>query len=140
MRYFDTSILVPLFIEERATAETRQLLKRLGSRELATSQWTRVEFSSLLARDVRMGLIQPLQATEIDAQFESLVTRAFTLIVPNADDYALSKQYLQRYETKLRAGDAFHLAAASNHGVAGIYSLDHEMVRAGKRLGLPMKP
>ncbi len=136
--YFDTSILVPLFIQERASADVRRILDRLPADELTTSAWTRVEFSSALARDVRSGLLAAPQALQVDKEFESLIEQAFVVITPTVDDYALSKRYIQRHETRLKGGDAFHLAIASNHGARGIYCLDQGMMRAGALLGLPM--
>jgi uncharacterized protein len=140
MLYFDTSILVPLFIHERSTADVRQILGRLPADRLTTSDWTRVEFSSALARDVRTGLLNSRQATEADDEFQSFVAETFVVILPNADDYALAIHYLRRHEAKLRAGDAFHLAIASNHRAEMIYSLDQGMIEAGRRLGLPLYP
>jgi len=52
------------------------------------------------------------------------------------DDTAL--RYLGRFETRLRAGDALHLAIANNHRAAVIYSLDRTLVDAGKILNLPV--
>jgi uncharacterized protein len=140
MLYLDTSILVPLFVHERSTADVRQILGRLPADRLTTSGWTRIEFSSALARDVRMGILDSRQATEVDGEFQSLVAQTFGMILPSADDYALARRYLQRYEAKLRAGDAFHLAIASNHRAETIYSLDQAMIAAGRVLGLPMYP
>jgi|1185.fasta_scaffold305483_1 uncharacterized protein len=140
MLYLDTSILVPLFIHERSTSDVKELLGRLPANKLTTSDWTRVEFSSALARDVRMGILDSRQATEADEEFESLLARTFVTLLPSAYDYALAKLYLLRHEAKLRAADAFHLAIASNRHAEMIYSLDQGMVAAGRALGLPMYP
>ncbi|MFG1466891.1 type II toxin-antitoxin system VapC family toxin, partial [Xanthobacter sp. DSM 24535] len=56
----------------------------------------------------------------------------------NADDYDLAKKFLGTFETGLRAGDALHLAIASNHQAGAIYSLDKVLFKAGKILGLPV--
>ena len=55
MLYFDTSFLTPLILEEPTSARIERFVVRLPAGELAVSHWTRVEFSSLLAREVRMG-------------------------------------------------------------------------------------
>ena len=54
MLYFDTSFLVPLFLKEPTSGKIQQYLRRKHALELATSHWTRLEFSSLLAREVRI--------------------------------------------------------------------------------------
>ncbi len=67
-----------------------------------------------------------------------MLDESFTVLLPNADDFALAKRYLGRFETGLRAGDALHLAVASNHRAAVIYSLDKTLLKAGKLLDLPV--
>jgi uncharacterized protein len=124
MLYFDTSFLVPLILIEPTSLRLQRFLGRQDAGELAISQWTRVEFSSLLARRVRMGALTRKEARYADTQFETLVSESFMVLLPGAEDFDLAKQYLQRYGTGLRAGDAFHLAVAKNHGASAIYSLD----------------
>ena len=55
MRYFDTSFLVPLILPEATSEHVSGFLEALEGDDLAVSHWTRVEFASLLAREVRMG-------------------------------------------------------------------------------------
>lgn len=138
MRYFDTSFLAPLIIEERTSAHIARFVSGLPATELAISRWTELEFSSLLARDVRMGALRGDEAREADAMFEDMVRQSFVVLSPGADDFALARRYLQNYETGLRAGDALHLAIAGNSQADVIYSLDKSMVKAGKVLGLPI--
>jgi uncharacterized protein len=54
MLYFDTSFLVPLLFEESTSAVIQDFMARQKG-ELAVSHWTRLEFSSVLAREVRMN-------------------------------------------------------------------------------------
>ena len=53
--------------------------------------------------------------TRADVRFEAMLDESFTVLLPNARDFGLAKQYLGRFETGLRAGDALHLAVAKNH-------------------------
>src|SRR5271169_6554360 len=53
--YFDTSFLVPLILPEATSDSIAALVHRLSAEQLTVSHWTRVEFSSLIAREVRMG-------------------------------------------------------------------------------------
>ena len=55
MLYFDTSFLVPLILPESTSDKVAHFFRGLPAAELAVSHWTRVEFSSLIAREVRMG-------------------------------------------------------------------------------------
>ena len=77
-------------------------------------------------------------ALRADARFEVMVNESFAVLLPNADDFGLAKRYLGRFETGLRAGDALHLAIASNHHAAAIYTLDKRLLMAGKMLDLPV--
>jgi uncharacterized protein len=139
MLYFDTSFLVPLVQREGTSDEVELFLKTLPTDELTVSQWTCVELSSLLARDVRTGILSPEKALKADAEFDDLIRGSFLVIVPGADDFQRARQYLRHYETGLRAGDALHLAIASNRHVTTVFSLDKGMIKAGKLLGLSVR-
>ncbi len=55
MIYLDTSFLTPPFREELVVSECIEgFLATVPAGTLAISQWTRVEFASVIARDVRM--------------------------------------------------------------------------------------
>jgi predicted nucleic acid-binding protein len=136
--YFDTSFLAPLIIPEATSGKVAAFVRRLPAEEFAVSHWTRVEFSSLVAREVRMGGLDVQAATRADARFEAMVEESFSVLLPNADDFGLAKRYLGRFETGLRTGDALHLAVASNHRASVIYSLDKTLLNAGKILDLPV--
>jgi predicted nucleic acid-binding protein len=136
--YFDTSFLVPLILPEATSDSIAAFVGGLSTEEFAVSHWTMVEFSSLIAREVRMGGLDVQTATRADARFESMVNESFSVLLPNADDFGLAKRYLGRFETGLRAGDALHLAIANNHRAEVIYTLDRTLLDAGKILNLPV--
>lgn len=77
-------------------------------------------------------------AAEADANFETMLKHSFEIVVPTPADFAIAKDYLLRFETGLRAGDALHLAIAANRRAGAIYTLDRPLAKAGKILGLPM--
>lgn len=138
MLYFDTSFLVPLFLQETTSTKVERAFAELAGQDLAISQWTRVEFSSLLAREVRMGGLAAAAALEVDAEFETVATASLIVLLPRVADFERAKEYLARHQSGLRAGDALHLAIAHNHRSERIYSLDNALLRAGRSLGLPM--
>jgi predicted nucleic acid-binding protein len=136
--YFDTSFLAPLILPEATSAKVAAFVRTLAVEELAISHWTRIEFSSLLAREVRMGGLNAQAASRADARFEAMIDASFTVFLPSADDFTLARQFLHRFESGLRAGDALHLAIAGGRGADAIYSLDKALLKAGVALGLPM--
>ena len=132
MRYFDTSFLAPLILEEATSTKIEALFARLPVGELYVSHWARVEFASLIAREVRMGGFAESDALLAIAQFDELVTDSFQIVTPGIADYELAKTTIQHFATKLRAGDALHLAIASNHGAQTFYTLDEGLLNAAK--------
>jgi predicted nucleic acid-binding protein len=138
MRYFDTSFLTPLIREEKTSSHVARFVAELTTEELAINLWTEVEVASLLARDVRRGVITGDEAKKADALFGDIVRQSFVVVSPSVDDYALARRHLHNYGTGLRAGDALHLAIAGNRRAEAIYSLDKPMIKAGKILGLPV--
>jgi predicted nucleic acid-binding protein len=132
MRYFDTSFLAPLILEEATSTKIEALFAKLPVGELYVSHWTRVEFASLIAREVRMGGFAESDALLAIAQFDELVTDSFQIVTPGVADYELAKATIQHFATKLRAGDALHLAIASNHGAQTFYTLDEGLLNAAR--------
>jgi predicted nucleic acid-binding protein len=136
--YFDTSFHAPLVLPESTSDKIAAFVRRLPVEELTVSHWTRVEFSSLIARDVRMSVLDAAAGARADARFEAMVDASFAVLLPSADDFGLAKRYLGKFNTGLRAGDALHLAIAGNRQAAAIYSLDKGLLMAGRLLDLPV--
>jgi predicted nucleic acid-binding protein len=136
MLYFDTSFLIPLVIEEPTSAQINRFMQGRAGDALAASHWTRVEISSALARAVRMRLLDYDAAQAADNKLDEVLSKSFTLVLPDLEDFRLCKRYLSQYQSGLRAGDALHLAIATNHGATAFYSLDEKLSEAGRRLGL----
>jgi len=67
-------------------------------------------------------------------QFDNLVAESFQFLAPRAADFELATGYIKHFATRLRAGDALHLAIASNHGLRTVYTLDHGLLEAAKLL------
>ena len=137
MRYFDTGFLVPLILPEATSDPIARFFEDLPAEDLAVSHWTRVEFASMLAREVRMGKLDAVAAREAGSRFEAMIEESFIVLLPDCGDFDRAREWLCRFETGLRAGDALHLAMASNHGAAAIHCLDKVMISAGTALGLP---
>lgn len=134
MLYFDTSFLAPLILEEATSARIEAFFAKLPAGALYVSHWTRVEFASLIAREVRMGGLAESDALLAIAQFDELVADSFQVVAPGVADYELAKAYIQHFATKLRAGDALHLAIAANNGAKTLYTLDDGLLNAAKML------
>lgn len=84
-----------------------------------------------------MGGLTPRMADRIDKEFSRLMNTSFNIFPVESDDFAQARVFLQTYRSGLRAGDALHLAVASNRRAKAIYSLDKKLILAAKALGLP---
>lgn len=138
MLYFDTSFIVPYILPEATSSRVQQFFVDQQSAALTISHWTRVEFASMLAREVRSHGISERAARDADEQFEAAMARSFTILLPDRNDFDLSKDYVLQFGTGLRSGDALHLAIGKNRGVQSFYTFDKKLLRAGKMLGLPV--
>src|SRR6516162_1343602 len=80
--YFDTRFLVPIILPEATSDSVAAFVHRLSAEQLTVSHWTKVEFSSLIAREVRMGGLDLQTATRADARFEAMVDESFFVLLP----------------------------------------------------------
>lgn len=138
MHYLDTCFITPMLLNEATSEAVERYVVRAAASSLCISQWTRVEFASVVAREVRMKKMKVSQGSAVLAEFDKLVQESLLVLVPVVDDYNLARDYLGKFSTGLRGGDALHLAIAVNHGASKILTLDEGMLTAGKQLKLPV--
>jgi predicted nucleic acid-binding protein len=134
MLYFDTSFLAPLILQEDTSEKVESFVAKLPAGELYVSHWTRTEFASLLAREVRIQALAAADALAALDAFDDLVAASFQVLVPRAVDFDHATAFIKNLATKLRAGDALHLAIASNHGAKVLYTLDDGLLAAARLL------
>jgi len=136
MIYLDTSIIVPLFIREAVSDKVHRWLAGIPAEMLVTSEWTKVEFASAIGSNVRFGRVAAPVAQGALQRFREFFENSVTVLNPEPEDFSLASVYIGRFELRLRAGDALHLAVATNHGAGEVCSLDRVLVAAGRRLNL----
>jgi predicted nucleic acid-binding protein len=137
MLYLDTSFVAPLVLNEDASPQVEAFLAKQAAGSLAVSQWTRVEFCSLVAREVRMKHFSARTAEMIIAEFEALVHESCQVWLPGATDYDVARTLLTHFDSGLRSGDALHLAIARNQGADKILTLDEGLLKAARLLKIP---
>jgi predicted nucleic acid-binding protein len=128
VRFWDTSAVLPLIIEQEASGEIRPLLEE--DRDVATWWGTPVEFASAAARLRREGLID-MEGEEAALGLIRRLREAWLEILPSADLREEAMRLVRRHP--LRASDALQLAAALLWSDG---SLDRELVTLDERLGL----
>jgi predicted nucleic acid-binding protein len=137
MLYLDTSFVAPLVLNEDASPQVEAFLAKQAIGSLAVSQWTRVEFCSLVAWEVRMKHFTTQTAEAVMTEFEALVHESFQVWLPSAADYDLARTLLARFDSGLRGGDALHLAIARNQRADKVLTLDEDLLEAAKLLKIP---
>jgi predicted nucleic acid-binding protein len=136
MHYFDTSFVAPLILPERSSGRIERSARDLAADDLAISHWTRVEFTGLVARRVRMKELSISDADRVMTMFGEVI-RSFHIILPTVSEYDLASDYLRQYKLGLRSGDALHLAIARNHEAKCFHTLDKSLLKIAGTLGIP---
>lgn len=117
--YFDTSLIVPLYVKGKASPlAERALAEFTDNAELPVviSGLTRLEFASTIAKYVRTGQMDKGRATNIINIFDRHCRRDFLTIPIQPPDYAAAQEWIKQLNTSLRTLDGLHMAAAvANH-------------------------
>jgi predicted nucleic acid-binding protein len=133
MVYVDTSVLVPLFLNEPQSVAVANWYAR-EKRGLVTTAWCVAEFASALGIKQRTGAIDAQQAQGARARFERMVAVDLRLLPVAPADFHRAAQLVLDATSALRAGDALHLACAETAGAKYIATLDDVLGRNAQRL------
>jgi uncharacterized protein len=139
VRFWDTSALVPLLLEQEASAEVRPLVQE--DPEMAAWWGTPVECASALARLRREGVIS---VGEEDRTLEllGLLREAWLEVLPSTELRDESMRLLRVHS--LEAADALQLAAAlvwtGSARAGALVTLDERLALASRLEGLRALP
>jgi uncharacterized protein len=134
VKFWDTSALTPLILEESRSREMRRLM--IADPNCVVSFITLVELQSALARRLKYDAMETRQNA---ASFLSALESGWTV----ADDYAEIVQRARRLASLygLRAADAMQLASAISMfggGPMDFVTLDEELAEAARAEGFPV--
>lgn len=132
--YLDTSILLPLHVEEPTSASLHKWLEG-ASGALLVADLAVVEFGSAVSRLVRMGHMTPAVAAETIGDFEHWRRIGAVRVDTLPADIRFAAELVREPHPPLLAGDAIHLATCKRLG-AILVTRDRDLLKIGESLGI----
>jgi len=135
--YLDASVLIAVLAEEPASAAVRRFL-RTRREDRLISDFAAAEVVSAISRLLRMRLLTEEEGSTRLADFDAWRAAASSAADMHAADARLAYAYVRRFDLRLRAPDALHLAIARRLDAA-LVTLDRRMSAAAKELGVAVE-
>jgi uncharacterized protein len=135
MIYVDTSVAVPLFVPEPASAAVDAWLEACAD-PLVSSDWIVTEFSSALSLKVRRGELTIRQAAVAWKGFGDFCQAGLRLLPVSRKAFDAAAKLVRDAGSGLRAGDSLHLAMALEASAGGFATADETLEKNARANGL----
>ena len=136
--YADTCILLPLFFRDASTEAALAWLEETGSETILISPWTRTEFASAAGIMARRGEISADLHREGLERFDRLISARIAVEPINSADFERARNWIADFRSRLRAGDALHLAVCARLN-ARLCTADTALARAASQAGVAVQ-
>jgi predicted nucleic acid-binding protein len=136
--YFDTSVLVPMWIEDTRSETVERWLETLADAPVV-SDWALAEFTSALGIRRRIGAIDQAACERAEHALDQWVESGVERLVLVAADLVTARHLMRVDAVVVTAPDALHLALARRSGTA-LATLDEPLRRAAEALGIAVLP
>lgn len=134
--YFDASVLVSLFVDDRSTEAARAFIRR-GAPQALVSDFAAAEFASSISRLVRMRLMTPREGTSLFVAFDEWRADATQELSMQSQDVEAAAVLLRSFETPLRTPDMLHVVMAKRANAA-LATFDLRLRESADRLGFEL--
>lgn len=138
--YLDTSVLVAAHTREPATAQVQAWLSKRNADDFIVSTWALVECESALSIKERRGELTHSARLAASAAIGSFAARLAPLVTPVEADFKSAGHFCTYAASRLRAGDALHLALALRAKSQSLATLDQVLDENATLNGLRVVP
>jgi uncharacterized protein len=135
--YLDASVMLPMLVKEPASAAVDAFMATV-QQEVWVSDFAAAEVASALSRLVRAAHLQATDAAARLSEFDIWRAAMTSTVDIQASDTRLAYIYVRRFDLRLRAPDALHVAVARRLD-AVLVTLDRRMATAAIDLGVTVE-
>lgn len=135
MEYLDTSLIVAAVSKEFKSPDIQVWFATQPAGRLCTSPWAITEASSALAMKRRAGTITEDDWQRALATIQKLIDEILVMEPVRDNHFFTAARFADRIESKLRSGDALHMAIAQSVN-ARVCTLDKVFAAAGPIIGV----
>lgn len=137
MRYYiDTSAIVAAHCTEPETERVQEWLAHHSLTDLVISSWLLTEMESALSIKERRGEINTAQHRQIAKDIAVFGSRLASIEIPASTDFEVASKFCSVATSRLRAGDAIHLAIALRLKSRYMITLDDVLMENAMSNGL----
>lgn len=132
--YLDTSVLVPLIVEEPKSAPLEDWLRSIDA-PVHVGDLAAAEFGAVISREVRTAALTDYEAAMVFARFDGWRAAFAEAVEIASADLRLAARLVREPYPKLLTADAIHIATCQRLGLT-LVAHDEDMLTIAERSGV----